>query len=552
MTETNLADAIARLAATRGDQTALRFPRAGAGGTSWSAITFADLHARAERLAGGLAEAGLEPGMRALLMVRPSLDFHPLVFALFRLGVTPIFVDPGMGLRNVLRVVQDLAPDVLVAPPVVHAVSHIVRAPFRDVRIRVTDGGRWFWGGSTLAQCREGHALVEPPPVDADALAVIVSTSGSTGPAKGVALSHRTMSARVSQIQSLFGFEPGTTVVETLLVYTVLELCMGLTVVIPRMDLSKPATVDPAELMAAVRAFSPTTLSDSPVVWHRLADHLDATDQRLDGVRVMLTTAAPIPVRLHARLRDRVDPGTELFTPYGATEAMPVSRIGSKEILDGTAAGTAAGLGTCVGLPAPGMEVRIIRLTDAPIPAWSDELLVTDGDVGEIVVRGDGVSPGYVSRPDADADARIPDPAGDWHRMGDLGHLDAVGRLWFVGRKAHRVETADGLIPAVAVEGVFNQHPAVARTALVGLGPRGNEQPVLAVELLPGHAWSDALAGDIAACADGTRWHGRVRRLLPHPGFPTDARHNSKIRREEVRAWAEGRAVDLVRAGHGG
>jgi acyl-coenzyme A synthetase/AMP-(fatty) acid ligase len=130
------------------------------------------------------------------------------------------------------------------------------------------------------------------------------------------------------------------------------------------------------------------------------------------------------------------------------------------------------------------------------------------------------------------------------HRMGDLGYVDEQGRIWFCGRKAHRLETADGMVPNVPVEGVFNEHPNVVRSALVGVGPRGAQTAVLCVETRG--AWTPEDEREMLALADGTRWQGVVKKVLVHPGFPMDARHNSKIRNEDLQAWAEKQLGGLV------
>ena len=239
--------------------------------------------------------------------------------------------------------------------------------------------------------------------------------------------------------------------------------------------------------------------------------------------------------------------GVEFHTPYGATEAIPVSHISSGTVLNETAALTNQGMGTCVGTPAPGVEVRILSVTDADLPEWSDDLL-TDG-IGEIAVRAPQVSREYIDRPLANQASKIACEDGSfYHRMGDLGRLDDQGRLWFCGRVKHRLQTAAGMIAPVPVEGVFNAHPRVFRTALVGVGEPGQEVPVLCVELHtlaassppgPGTQVDETLNRDLLALAESTRWAGLVQHILIHPGFPTDARHNSKIRRGDLKPWAE-------------
>ncbi len=539
---THLGELLRHRARERADQVAVHFPERGGG---WRAMTFAEVDAAADRHAAGFRAAGLGLGDRTLLMVRPSADFYGIAFGLFRCGAIPVFIDPGMGVKSMLGCVARIEPTALLGVAPVHAISTIVRKPFRSVRTRITAGPRLWWGGSTLADCAAAEPDGVPDAGGLDDDAVIVFTSGSTGQAKGVSLTHRCMLARVEAIQSMLNLEPGAVISETLLVYTMLEICMGLTVTVPHMDLAKPASVDPAALVDVVKRFGPRYASASPVVWQRLVRHCIAQSIKLPTLELLLTTAAPIPVDLHERLGQVVPESTQLFTPYGATEAMPVSQIGSRLILSENAARTALGEGTCVGEIVPVTEVRILEVTDEPIATMAEARLVEPGQVGEITVRGDGISREYRNAPRGNELAKIRDGDTTWHRMGDLGFLDEAGRLWFCGRKSHRLETADGTVPAVPVEGIYNQHRAVFRTALVGLGPAGSQVGVLVVELEEGASWSDALASELLALGTGSRWEGVVSAILHHPAFPTDARHNSKIRREVLREWAKGKNLLL-------
>ncbi|MFQ3593344.1 MAG: peptide synthase, partial [Gemmataceae bacterium] len=203
---------------------------------------------------------------------------------------------------------------------------------------------------------------------------------------------------------------------------------------------------------------------------------------------------------------------------------------------------TAEGKGVCVGLPVPGVDIRIIRITDEPLPSWDDALCLPGGSVGEIVVRGPIVTARYFRRDQATALHKIRDGDTFWHRMGDVGYLDERGRLWFCGRKSHRVETAAGTLHTIPCEGVFNTHPAVYRTALVGVPqPKGTKVPVLCIELEPKAAAEVdrelvvRQLHEIGAQYEHTR---DIRLFLFHPGFPVDVRHNSKIFREKLAVWA--------------
>jgi acyl-CoA synthetase (AMP-forming)/AMP-acid ligase II len=282
------------------------------------------------------------------------------------------------------------------------------------------------------------------------------------------------------------------------------------------------------------------------VVWQNLSRYCLDNDVKLPSIQTVITVGAPIPAYLHRRFRKILSEGAQIWTPYGATEGLPVSYIATDEILTETWERTAKGHGTCVGHPAPGMEIAVIGITEDPIPTWSDDLRVPDGQVGEVVIKGMAVSPEYKDVPGANALAKITDGDTIRHRMGDLGYLDERGRLWFCGRKAHRLQTVGGMIAAVPIEGVFNEHPDVFRTALIGVGSTGNEIPVLCVEMEPGKSWSAEVEAALVALAAETHHADVVQRFLHHPSFPTDARHNSKIRREDLKPWAQARCTDLV------
>jgi acyl-CoA synthetase (AMP-forming)/AMP-acid ligase II len=311
------------------------------------------------------------------------------------------------------------------------------------------------------------------------------------------------------------------------------------------MDLSKPAKAKPADIVAALRTFEPEVAFASPVVWQNLSRHCLDNNIELLSIKTAITVGAPIPAYLHRRFRKILSEDAQIWTPYGATEGLPVSYIATDEILGETWDRTAKGHGTCVGHTAPGMEIAIIGITEDPIASWSDDLKLPVGEIGEVVIKGRQVSPEYKDVPGANEKAKIPDGGGVRHRMGDLGYIDEVGRLWFCGRKAHRLQTAHAMIPAVPVEGVFNEHPDVFRTALVGIGPTGSEIPVLCVEMEPGKSWSPEVEAALVALGADTDHADVVERFLHNASFPTDARHNSKIRREDLKLWAETRCSDL-------
>jgi acyl-CoA synthetase (AMP-forming)/AMP-acid ligase II len=275
---------------------------------------------------------------------------------------------------------------------------------------------------------------------------------------------------------------------------------------------------------------------------NRVGRHGVANGIKLPNLKRVISAGAPVPAAVLERFAALLPDDAEIFTPYGATEALPVSSIGSREILAETGRMTGKGLGICVGRPVNGLSLAIIPISDEPIESWRDDLPLPAGEVGEIVVRGPQVSAAYLNRPAATRLAKIADPSGGvWHRMGDVGYLDSTGRVWFCGRKSHRVITARTTLYTIQVEGVFNTHPEVLRTALVGInGRHATKRPVLCVELerKTSRAEQERIRQELLELGRGHLHTTDINEILFHPAFPVDIRHNAKIFREKLAVWA--------------
>ncbi|HET6396788.1 MAG TPA: fatty acid CoA ligase family protein [Pseudoxanthomonas sp.] len=541
----NIAAALPRLAAERPDQPAIRCPgrRAPGGGTAAYDVVldYRALDARSDAIAAGLARHGIGRGVRTVVMVRPSPEFFLLMFALFKAGAVPVLVDPGIDRRALRQCLDEARAEAFVGIPLAHA-ARLLLGWARSARRLVTVGRRWGWGGTTLARVERDGAGAGPQLADTapDEVAAIVFTSGSTGVPKGVVYRHRHFVAQIELMRRAFGIEPGGVDLPTFPPFALFDPALGLTSVIPDMDPTRPANADPVRLHDAIARFGVTQLFGSPALMRVLADH----GAPLPGVRRATSAGAPVPPEVVEKIRALLPADAQFWTPYGATECLPVAVIEGRE-LQGTRAATEAGAGTCVGRPVPPNEVRIIAIDDAPIADWSGARELPPGEVGEITVAGPTATDSYFNREAATRAAKIAERTADGsvrtvHRMGDVGYFDAQGRLWFCGRKTQRVEAADGPLYTEQVEPVFNAHPQVRRTALVGVGARGAQRPVLCVELgedVPA-AEFPRIEAELRALGARHRHTARIERFLRHPRFPVDIRHNAKIGRETLAAWA--------------
>ena len=547
----NVATHLAARAAAEPDRPAIHMPRRG----TYETITFAQLDLLSGHLARGLDHVGIRRGVRTVLMVRPSLDFFALTFALFKVGAVPVLIDPGMGIRNLGQCLAEARPEAFVGIPKAHAARRVLRWARDTIRTTVTTGSRLFGGRHTLRQLRQTGEQLGPlltADTRAEETAAVLFTSGSTGVAKGVVYTHGIFAAQVESLRTVYGVEPGEVDLSTFPLFALFAPALGMTAVIPDMDPTRPAMVDPPKIIGAIERFGVTNLFGSPALINRVGRYGAERGVKLPTLRRAISAGAPVPAAVIERFAAMLTPGVQVFTPYGATEALPVASIGSDTILKETRHLTDRGRGVCVGRPVPGMEVRVIPITDGPVPVFDEGMALPVGEVGEFAVSGPVVTAEYFGRPQATALAKMRDSAGRlWHRMGDVGYQDDHGRLWFCGRKSHRVVTPDGTLFTDQAEPVFNTHPAVFRTALVGVTLGGRVRPVVCVELEPIdweyfrnrglkpalQSW-ESVRDELQQIARRHAHMAAIETFLLHPGFPVDVRHNSKIFREKLAVWA--------------
>ncbi|MBN8791792.1 MAG: AMP-binding protein [Stenotrophomonas nitritireducens] len=539
----NIAARLPELARERPDQVAIRCPgRPGAGGMAAYDVTldYRSLDVRSDAIAAGLSAHGIGRGVRTVVMVRPGPEFFLLMFALFKSGAVPVLVDPGIDRRALRQCLDEAQPQAFIGIGLAH-VARLLLGWAKSARRLVTVGTRWGWGGTTLAKIEAagagaGSQLADTAPDD---VAAILFTSGSTGVPKGVVYRHRHFVGQVELLRNAFGMEAGGVDLPTFPPFALFDPALGLTSVIPDMDPTRPGSADPRRLHDAIARFGVTQLFGSPALMRVLAEH----GQPLPTVTRATSAGAPVPPQVVAKIRELLPTHAQFWTPYGATECLPVAVIEGRELED-TREATEAGAGTCVGRVVAPNVVRIIAIDDAPIPDWSGARELPAGQVGEITVAGPTATDSYYNRPQATAAAKIRETLADGgqrivHRMGDVGWFDDQGRLWFCGRKTQRVETATGPLYTEQAEPVFNTVPGVRRTALVGVGESGRQLPVLCYELLPG-ADAATVEPQLRALAARHPHLAGICHYLRHPAFPVDIRHNAKIGREKLAAWATG------------
>jgi olefin beta-lactone synthetase len=537
----NIAATLAQCAKELGGQTGLIEAATG------KKVTFAELDRRSDSYAHILRNKGIEPGARVMLMVKPSADFICLTFALFKIGAPVILIDPGMGYKNLLRCIEGVCPVGFIGIPKAHLFKTFFRKPFASVVHTFCCGtSLGLFGPDISKQAGHDHNFGKYPAYDAkeEDLAAIIFTTGSTGPPKGVRYEHSIFQAQLRLIRDYYGIGPGQVDQPAFPLFALFSTALGATAVIPDMDPTRPAKVDPGRFVESIEKYGVTYSFGSPAIWNVIARFCTANDSRLKTLTKVLMAGAPVSGELISRMRGVLQPEASIHTPYGATESLPIVSIEGQEIAEKTWDLTQQGRGTCVGRPLPGIEIGILPISDKTIPHLNRADFLPAGEIGEIIVRGDVVTRAYENNEKENRLAKISEGKYFWHRMGDVGYTDESGRLWFCGRRAHRVvigsKKQEEILFTIPCEALYNNHPEVFRTALVGVPSSGKTTlPVIIIEPEKKSAMnSKQLIAEVKAIGRSNPLTAKIQHYLIHPDFPVDIRHNAKIFREKLSVWA--------------
>lgn len=491
-------------------------------------FSFYRLLGEVDRQAKRLRGAGFGRGVLTLVLLRNSAEFVATVFALFRIGSIPILIDPGMGLGRFLKVVEDVEPEGLVGIPRAFALMKMSPKAFRQVRHTAC------WGHfPEVTDLRRGSlpATVQTEYAGPGQTAAILFTSGSTGPAKGVVYTHDIFVRQVEVLREVFNFAQGDIDLPGFPLFGLFTAALGVTAVIPDLDPSRPAQCRPFDLISQIHRHGVTSLQGSPAIWKRVAEECRRRRLTLPLIKRVTTFGAPISFDFLRSWRE-VAPNAKIHTPYGATEALPLTDIEAEEIFTTVRARNHEAAGQCVGRPLPLNEVRIVNYQGTPDP----EQPLEPGSVGEIAVRGPVVTASYFKNEEATRKSKLTSDQGVWHLMGDLGYFDQQGRLWLVGRKSHLIAGRSGVLYPLPGEAMVLPHPEIERAALV----EGDKGPVLVLERRSGSMSKEAvLKKEALSLLRQTEHYQEVEQVVFHPGMPVDPRHNAKIHREELSEWAK-------------
>jgi acyl-coenzyme A synthetase/AMP-(fatty) acid ligase len=538
---TNVAYALDAMSLARPHDIAIYFPdrKNGDHHYHYQTLTYRQLNNKSNTLARGLLAYGFKPGDRVALMVTPSLDFFTLSFALFKAGIVPVLIDPGIGLKNLKRCLAEAAPVGFIGV----AKAQVARILFgwskKTINKVVNVGFSLNPTRSLPAILALGEQSNQQParskPTDT---AAIVFTSGSTGPPKGVVYSHGNFVAQVELLRRTYQVLPGEIDLPTFPLFALFNPAMGMSSVIPVMDFTRPAAIDPQTIIAAIKQFNISNMFGSPALLNTLSKYTEQHQVKLPSLKRVISAGAPVQPKIVQRLVASLSADAQVHTPYGATEALPVCSADQDTIMGLGKAGFETGQGACIGEVCEGVQVAIIAISEQPIAHWQPAMALTPYSRGEIVVKAKHVTHSYFNRDNSTMLAKIADGDDFWHRMGDIGYTDDRGRLWFCGRKGHAVVVDQQTLFSVCCEGVFNALPGVYRSALVRLNEGGRTAAGICVELEPTTNREQIMTALIERAAQFEHT-AIIQRFFIHPSFPVDIRHNAKIDRDALSRWAD-------------
>lgn len=510
---------------------------------------FKTLSDRAEATAIGLREFGIKKGTLCSFMVPPSVDALVLSLALWRIGAIMVGIEPhSHGLRKVAVCLRSVGPEVFFGSPEAFLAQKIFGWGKETVQKKVLVGPESAPGFTTLRSLeRPIPETPEPLDVTADDIAVIAFTTGSTGNPKPTIMSQRNLTQLTAGVRNQWQLDSHGPVIDmpTFPIFWIIGLSHGGTVVIPPMNFATkgPGDANPAKLIEVINQHNVASMFASPALLENLTAYGNPKGITLPTIKRIVSGGAEIQGPLYAATKKMLVNG-ELYSNYGATEALPVAEISGTTVLEETWPLSERGHGVCVGDALAGIDVKIIEIDDNAIASIDDVKELPQGEIGEVIVRSPHISDGYYKSEKAMRENKIPEGDTLWHRLGDTGFLDEKGRLWVGGRVSHRVVTPNKTYFALRCEPVFNTHPLVHRSALIAItASDGSKRPAVCIELEPqGRGREPEVRSAIQELAKQHESTQGISEVIFIKKLPVDKRHNAKIDRPALsKAASEGR-----------
>jgi olefin beta-lactone synthetase len=531
----NIAQLIYKQADLFPDKDAIMMPMKQSNHYTYQSLTFSEFKQRSLQYSQGFKENGIKKGMKVLMFVKPSLDFPVITFALFQIGAVPIFIDPGMGKKNLFKAIEHMQPDAMIAIPKVHLISKIYRSIFKNIKIRFTTGEKSSSAISVLPF--RNYTLndndTELEEINDHDLAAILFTSGGTGTPKGVEYTHHIFATQTMMLKKLFNLNHNDIDLPGFPLFSLFTMSMGMTSVIPDMDPSKPAKVIAKNIIENIQDQNTTFIAGSPAIWERVGLYCQKNNIKLHSVKYLVMFGAPVSPSIHKMWKEILPNGTT-YTPYGATECLPISCISGKELEGPKTENNNSGEGTCIGQPLENVQIRVIKQCDGKIENIEDTVQLEDYQIGEIIVKSEVATQSYYKADKQTEMAKIKDDGSFWHRMGDMGYQDSDKNLWFCGRCSHKVIIEGKIHSPIQSEAIFNTQSEVRRSALIPFKDKSAIiiEPINSFKRFP--LFNNKLKRQLIELSKKHDKTKHVSEVFFKKSFPVDVRHNIKIDRVKL------------------
>ncbi|MES2662888.1 MAG: fatty acid CoA ligase family protein [Pseudomonadota bacterium] len=508
--------------------------------------SFYEIDQESDHIAHILQKRGFKPGDKTILMLKAGPELYSLLFGIFKVGVIPVLVDPGMNISQMLQCYKSVNVETFVGSPIAHIVRLLNPSAFSTIKLVV-----WIVHGKIISKMRYAvkEKTVKSFPIYANQkndLALINFTSGSTGPAKGAECTCGMAQSRMELIKEHHCITKEDTHLITSPFFGVFGIMMGNTCVLPEMDPINPAKIFSPYIIDAITKFNTTCMFASPALLHTLGNHFRNKKIVLQSLRLVVSGGAPITFKTMKLFRRILQTDAIFESNWGTTEGLPLAAINIDTILNKTQS-CVSDAGTCLGKPVDRVEVKVINIDRNPILNLNKDLKINSNEIGELIVRGPNVSLRYYYDETNNKRNKILDEYNNvWHRTGDLGWIDSTGNIWFCGRMSDQIVTDLQLsvLNSVQCEEIINHHPGVYRSALVSAQLKLENVvcivPVMCVELDKTCLLnkSSNVRKNILELLMKNSLTQSIKHVLFHPAFPVDRRHNAKINRKELGKWA--------------
>lgn len=493
----------------------------------YSHITFKEVWSLSQDYLALLEQTTLKKGDRVLVFLKPQLEFTSIILSLFQKGLVPVFIDPGMGKENLLNSIKQIKPKALLGEPIIYLLKSLYPHAFCGIKYNFINSSLTFGNLRSIKKISTKSLKDSTYSITPSDTAAILFTSGGTGIPKGVRYTHEMFNYQTELLQEMFHLTPEDIDLPGFPLFGMFTQAMGIKNIIPNLNPSKPSKLNPKRVIENLTEKKVTFAAGSPAIWINVVNYCLKNKISLPHLKKLVMFGAPVGIELHEKLK-KILPNGETYTPYGATECLPISLISGTEVLENFRKKIESGHGTCVGKVVRGQSVKIIPIYDHSLNEVPPELPA--GEVGEILVTGPTVSPEYVEMEDKTSLAKIIQQNTVWHRMGDLGYLDTQKNLWFCGRKAHSFVIENQRFLSTPIENIYNSHPKVENSALIYM-----KKPSAAVVFLLKEKISKKellrFSAQFTMIQDLTTFYVAKE-------FPVDVRHNIKIDRAQLSNWA--------------